>query len=98
MSPEQPTSPTKLCPTCGTRVSLDASRCLVCGTDLSGSVNVKASRQSKVVQGSRMPEVTLGLPAAIGLLALFVIVSDALVFLFVNRTNSPEAEPTTPPS
>ena len=77
---------------------MDASRCLVCGTDLSGSVSVKASRQSTIVQGSRMPEITLGLPAAIGLLALFVIVSAALVFLFINRTNTPAMEPTTTPS
>ncbi len=36
MSPDVSANPTKLCPTCGTRVSAEAVRCLVCGSDLSG--------------------------------------------------------------
>ena len=52
MSPEKPSKPTILCPTCGTRVSEDAARCLVCGTDLTGSE--KASRNAKAVQGSHL--------------------------------------------
>ena len=70
MTPEKITSPTKLCPTCGTRVKEDATRCLVCGADLT---NVeKVTQANKVVQGSRMPSITLSLPAALGLLALFL--------------------------
>jgi LysM repeat protein/ribosomal protein L40E len=78
MSPETPTSTTKICPTCGTRLAETATRCLVCGTELSTKVEPK---KPAAVQASRMPEITLSLPAALGLLALFLVVGAALVFL-----------------
>jgi len=97
MSPEKPSKPTKLCPTCGTRVSEDAARCLVCGTDLSGSE--KTSRTAKAVQGSRMPEITLSLPAALGLLALFLGIGAVLVYFALRSTAQPAAaEPTPTPT
>jgi LysM repeat protein len=87
MTPESNTSPTKLCPTCGTRVKEDATRCLVCGADLA-PVD-KTSPSSKVVQGSRMPSITLSLPGAIGLLALFLGVGALIVFFALRQ--APEA-------
>ncbi len=78
MSPEIPTTPSRLCPTCGTRLSEDATRCLVCGAEL-GSAE-KPAQPSKVVQGSRMPSVTLSLPAVILLLALFLTIGASLVY------------------
>ena len=84
MSPEKASKPTKLCPTCGTRVSEDAARCLVCGTDLSSSE--KPSRPVKAVQGSRMPEITLSLPAILGLLAMFLTIGAGLVWLATRQT------------
>jgi LysM repeat protein len=88
MSPEKSSKPTKLCPTCGTRVSEDATRCLVCGTDLTSSE--KTSRTAKAVQGSRMPEITVSLPAALGLLALFLVIGAALVY-FALQQGQPQA-------
>lgn len=84
MTPETNTSTTKLCPTCGTRVKEDATRCLVCGADLTNIE--KITQSSKVVQGSRMPAVTLSLPAAIGLLALFLIIGAVIVFFALRQT------------
>jgi LysM repeat protein len=76
--PENPSTPTtKVCPTCGTRLAENATRCLVCGTELSPTMEMK---KPKAVQANRMPEITLSLPAALGLLALFLIVGAALVF------------------
>jgi LysM repeat protein/ribosomal protein L40E len=98
MSPENNTTPTKICPTCGTKVSLDAERCLVCGTDLSGMDPEKPKRASKVVQGSRMPEITLSLPAVIGLLTVFLIIGAVLVYLALNQTASAAVEPTATPT
>lgn len=87
MTPETNTSPTKLCPTCGTRVKEDATRCLVCGADLT---NVeKVTQSSKVVQGSRMPSITLSLPGAIGLLALFLGIGAVMVYFALRQ--APEA-------
>ena len=87
MTPESNTSPTKICPTCGSRVKEDATRCLVCGADLLSTD--KSTQSSKVVQGSRMPSITLSLPAAMGLLALFLGIGAVIVFFALRQT--PEA-------
>ena len=85
MSPEPVSAPlTKVCPTCGTRLAENATRCLVCGTEFSTSVEMKKPR---AIQANRMPEITLSLPAALGLLALFLIVGATLVFAILRATN-----------
>src|SRR5512133_2542176 len=76
MSPEI-TSNTKICPTCGTRLAENATRCLVCGTELHPTVEAK---KSTGVRANRMPEITLSLPAALGLLTVFLIVGAVVVF------------------
>lgn len=87
MSPENTSSPnTKICPTCGTRLAENATRCLVCGTELSLTVEAKKPAS---VQANRMPEITLSLPAVLGLLALFLVVGAALVFAVMRLTGSP---------
>ena len=80
MTTEKPTTNTKLCPTCGTRLSENATRCLVCGSDLKSS---GSPQSAKSVQGTRMPEITLSLPAVLGFLALFLIVGAALIYFSV---------------
>ena len=89
MTPEKITSPTKLCPTCGTRVKEDATRCLVCGADLANAEKVAAA--GKVVQGSRMPSITLSLPGAIGLLALFLLIGAVIVYFALQRQKPQQA-------
>jgi LysM repeat protein len=84
MSQEIPSKPTKLCPTCGTRLSEDATRCLVCGTEFTGSEI--PSRPAKAVQGSRMPEITLSLPAVMGLFTLFLGIGAGIVFFGLRET------------
>ncbi len=92
MTPESNTSPVRLCPTCGTRVKEDATKCLVCGADLT---NIdKAAQASKVVQGSRMPAITLSLPAAIGLLALFLGIGAVIVFFALRQAPEVIVPPT----
>ncbi len=83
MSPETPTSSTKICPTCGTRLAENATRCLVCGTELGPAVE---SRKPAATQAARMPEVTLSLPAALGLLALLLIIGAVLVLVALKLT------------
>ena len=96
MSPEKSSTPTKLCPTCGTRVSEDATRCLVCGTDLTSSEKPNRPAQS-AVQGSRMPAVTLSLPAALGFLALFLTIGAVMVYFSLRETGQ-VVDPTTTPT
>ncbi|HEY3310093.1 MAG TPA: LysM peptidoglycan-binding domain-containing protein [Anaerolineales bacterium] len=84
MSPDTVSTPnTKICPTCGTRLAENATRCLVCGTELSVSAEAK---KPAATQANRMPEITLSLPAVLGLLALFLIVGAGLVFLVMRMT------------
>jgi len=78
---------TKLCPTCGTRVSESATRCLVCGADLSSGE--KTAKPNQTLRGSRMPEITLSLPAIIVILVLFLAVGALLAYVGLRR--KPEA-------
>lgn len=73
----------KICPTCGTRVKEDAERCLVCGSSLSATKS-----EAEVVSGGRMPEITLGLPVAIGLVVLFLAIGAGLVYLALSQTGA----------
>ncbi len=72
-----------ICPTCGTHLSENASICPVCGTEIQ---KIGKAKKPEMVQASRIPEVTLSLPAAIGLLALFLIVGAVLVYLVIGMT------------
>jgi len=74
---------TKLCPTCGTRVSEAATRCLVCGADLGSGE--KAAKPEQTLRGSRMPEITLSLPAIIFILVLFLAVGAVLAYVGLRR-------------
>src|SRR5512142_173847 len=99
MSPEPLPQKTQVCPTCGTRLSESALRCPVCGTDLRPKAKpTTAPRQAeKSVQAARMPEVTLSLPVALGLLVLFLAVGATVVYAGLSATKrviNPTAIPT----
>ena len=81
----------KICPTCGTRIKEDADRCLVCGSTLNGT-----RADAQVVRGGRMPEITLGLPIAIGLVVIFLAIGAGMVYLALQQTGVMEATTITP--
>lgn len=90
MSIETNSNKTKVCPTCGTRLSENAARCLVCGTEFNARPEAKNARKAeRSVQASRMPVVTLSLPAALGVLAVFIIVAATVAF-FSSRAGAPD--------
>jgi LysM repeat protein len=95
MTSDTPSKPTRICPTCGSRVSEQAHRCLVCGTVL--NPQVQAALPEKPIQGSRMPEITLSLPAAIGFLALFLAIGAGLVYFALQQTGQ-VSDPTPTPT
>jgi len=87
MSQDTNTPKTKLCPVCGTRLNESATRCLVCGTELDAKADLK---KSGGVKAKRLPEITLSLPAALGLLALFITLGAVVVFLIISGTSQGE--------
>lgn len=83
MSSEISSQKTQVCPTCGTRLSESATRCLVCGTELAARAveeQKAAKKVGKTVQASRMPEITLGLPAALGMMAIILLIGAGVVY------------------
>ncbi len=95
MSPESTTSKNKVCPTCGTRLSENATRCLVCGRSF--TVSHKTNAAASPIQSPKLPELKLSLPAAIGLIILILGLGAALVFLILQttgRVTTPTATPT----
>jgi LysM repeat protein len=89
MSPET-SSPqtTKICPTCGTRLGINASRCSVCGSTLTPAVTASSA---KPVSGPRMPEVRLSLPLLFGLVILLLAIGAGTVYAVLQTLNNGEA-------
>src|SRR5512140_345336 len=100
MTPEPASQNTQVCPTCGTRLSETAVRCPVCGTDLRPKAKqtpAAARPADRSIQPARMPEVTLSLPVALGLLVLFLAVGATVVYAGLSaakRVVNPTAVPT----
>ena len=97
MSPEL-NSQTKICPTCGTKLAENASRCMVCGR----TFTVKSAPKARqTVQNQRLPELKLSLPLAIGLLFIILAIGGGLIFMVLRGTGQvtpPEATATASPS
>lgn len=86
MTQESSHSKTKVCPTCGTRLSENAVRCLVCGTEFAVQPQPKAVKKTeRSVQAASLPQVTLSLPAAIGSLLAVIAVAAGLTFVLVPK-------------
>jgi ribosomal protein L40E len=84
MSPES--TSTKLCPTCGTRLTENATRCVVCGSEFSATPKPN-TKSGKAIQGSRMPQVTLSLPVALAVLASLALHRYTSLFKGLTKFN-----------
>ncbi len=97
MTQEPSSNKTKVCPTCGTRLSENAARCLVCGAEFSAPPAPKVVKKAeKSVQATRMPEIRLSLPAAVGVLAIVIIIAAAITFFAVPKDEAAFSNGDTP--
>ncbi len=93
MLQEPSSQKSQICPTCGTRLTENATRCLVCGTELTAKAATKSKKADTTVQASRMPEITLSLPAALGALVIILLIGAAVVY-FSLQAGGDLVEPT----
>lgn len=91
MTAESSSTTTKVCPTCGSRLSENATRCLVCGRNFTPAGGKKAV---KAIREPRMPALTLSLPAVLGMIVLVLAIGAGSVFM-VLQTTGRVVEPTT---
>lgn len=94
MTPENVNQTPKTCPTCGTRLSENATRCLVCGRTFTTSAK---KTETTPIQNPRLPELKISLPAAIGLIVLILGLGAALIFVILQttgRVTTPTVTPT----
>lgn len=73
---------TQNCPVCSTRISENATRCLVCGTALDGTASTKKERP---LDSKRIPDIKISLGALIVLGVLFLALIGAVIFLVINQ-------------
>ena len=93
MAADKNTSTQKVCPTCGTRLSENATRCTVCGRAITATATPKRESDSSV-RGPRIPTVTLSLPLAIAMLILLVGVGAGSVYMLARTSPQTVVIPT----
>lgn len=71
---------------CGTKLSENARRCLVCGADLSGSKEPSTSKPKKTnekIDSKRIPEIKMNLIALIAIIVVILVLIGLLIFFIV---------------
>jgi LysM repeat protein len=89
-----PSPSTKICPTCGSKLAENSTRCVVCGRIINPTGK---GAEVKAVKSPRLPELTLNLPIAIGLLVVILLIGAALTWIVLRttgRVSQPEQTPT----
>lgn len=94
-----------VCPTCGTRVSKKAVRCLVCGANLAPSSRKAQKQTDQPIQVTQMPTITFSAPVIIIIFIILVTVGGGITYLGLNVTgniveplDTPTETPTAPPT
>lgn len=79
----QSTSTSRICPTCGTKIAENATRCQVCGRNL---ILGDSKSSNRPIQGSRLPEIRLSLPIAIGVIILLLALGAGVIYSILSGT------------
>ncbi|PKO05661.1 MAG: hypothetical protein CVU41_11385 [Chloroflexi bacterium HGW-Chloroflexi-3] len=83
------------CPVCGSRISANATRCLVCGSSVTRST--EKSTKKPEIKSPKVPSVTIALPLVIALVILFLAIGAGAVYAVMNQTGM-VVEPTVTPT
>jgi LysM repeat protein len=83
------------CPVCGSRISANATRCLVCGSSVPKSTENISKKPE--IKGPKVPSITLALPLVIALVILFLAIGAGAVYAVMNQTGM-VVEPTVTPT
>lgn len=83
------------CPICGSRISANATRCLVCGSSIT-KLTEKSIKKPEI-KGPKVPSVTIALPLVIALVILFLAIGAGAVYAVMNQTGM-VVEPTPTPT
>ncbi len=81
MNPKNKPSTDKVCPTCGTHLSLNATRCLVCGRTFT---DAPASTPANKIKTRGLPQFTVSLPIALGAILILIAIGAGVIY-FVLR-------------
>ncbi|MBW6473671.1 MAG: LysM peptidoglycan-binding domain-containing protein [Anaerolineaceae bacterium] len=83
------------CPICGSRISANATRCLVCGSSITKST--EKSTKKPEIKGPKVPSITIAVPLVIALVILFLAIGAGAVYAVMNQTGM-VVEPTVTPT
>jgi LysM repeat protein len=90
----QSTPTSRICPTCGSKIGENATRCPVCGRNL---ILTDPKSANRPIQGSRLPEIRLSLPIAIGVIILLLALGGGVIYSVLSgtgRVTLPTVSPT----
>jgi LysM repeat protein len=83
------------CPVCGSRISANATRCMVCGSSITKST--EKSTKKPEIKGPKVPSITIAVPLVIALVILFLAIGAGVVYAVMNQTGM-VVEPTVTPT
>ncbi len=98
-------SPSKACPTCGSRIADDAPSCLVCGTTFDNAPTTKSQPKAQAKADTPQPtpsrtrkpnEITISAPAAVAFAIIFLAFGSGLVFGTLKLLGGISDEPAPP--
>ncbi len=92
MNPKNKPSTDKVCPTCGTHLSLNATRCLVCGRTFT---DAPVSTPANKIKTRGLPQFTVSLPIALGAILILIAIGAGIIYFILSGSGQiTAAQPT----
>ena len=96
MNPKNKQTNDKVCPTCGTHLNANATRCLVCGRTFT---DVSAPAPTNKIKSRGLPQFTLSLPIALGAVLILVAIGAGIIYFVLRGSGQiAAAQPTVTPT